>query len=164
MFLYNLLYIIYSKKPIFLALECLFRGDRGNAVWGLFCIFAEYKLAFVTLQTKTAASRMSASHRGGSLQRQFRSGSRIRPWQERSRGDLGRSQKWLLYFLHPKSSPRLPKGLDQNKPSLCFSVTAVPSARGGAPGKVETWGERSQTVLKLDLKLSGTGFFTFPSL
>lgn len=104
MFLYNLLYIIYSKKPIFLALECLFRGDRGNAVWGLFCIFAKYKLVFVTLQTKTTASRTSASHWGGSLQRQFRSGSKIQPQQERSRGDwvAPRSDFYIFYTQNPR--------------------------------------------------------------
>lgn len=60
---------------------------------------------------------------GGFLQQQQQVSLRIQelaPAGEEQRGP-GRSQNWLSYFLYPKSSLWLPKGLDHHKPSLSFT-------------------------------------------
>lgn len=108
MVLYYLLYIIYSKKPIFLALEFLPRGVIGEIhFWGWF-ILSLFKGLFCK----------PALHEGEFLQQQQHGKE---PGTGPGRSRAGCSQNWLLSFLYPKSLLWLLKGLNHHEPSLPFT-------------------------------------------
>lgn len=93
MFLYNLLYMIYSKKPIFLALEFLNSGGIGEMQFGSCFIFSLFK-GLCSLFCKPRPRE------GVFLQQQQQVSLRIQELalaEEEQQGP-GHSQNWLLYF------------------------------------------------------------------